>query len=417
MGTYAYVTDHDDGLYVINATDPANLVLSGSFEVYWGYDSISVSKNYAYVGGYVNNTETHDLMILDITDPVYPVWKDRVAIIENRDISSIVIKGNFAYTTDGSDKIKSVNIQQYQAEPTTTRTTERNTFTMDVQVEGIAVSSNYAYVANYTDGLKVLDITDPLNPSEVGTGYNTSGYALDVAISGSYAYVADSSAGLQVIDISDPANLTLAGNPGANGLDQDVFISGNYAYVASASVFRIIDISTPTNPTSVGTYATPGDARGVVVSGNYAYIADDAAGLTVLDITDPTTPTEAATLDTSGNALGIAQSGNLLFIANGLNGMKIIDASDPSNPTIIGSFYNGVYTCNSVNVSGDNAYVLTSTGHLFVADVSDPTIPMPKAEYLSTGNTDGLTVSGDYVYVTKYYGEKGIDIINIEAIK
>jgi LVIVD repeat len=37
-------------------------------------------------------------------------------------------------------------------------------------------------------------------------GYDTSGTAFGVAVSGNYAYVADADAGLQVIDINNPAN-------------------------------------------------------------------------------------------------------------------------------------------------------------------------------------------------------------------
>jgi len=44
-----------------------------------------------------------------------------------------------------------------------------------------------------------------LDPVRVG-GYDTSGSAYGVAVLGNYAYVADGSAGLQVIDVSNPAN-------------------------------------------------------------------------------------------------------------------------------------------------------------------------------------------------------------------
>src|SRR5687767_7737414 len=44
-----------------------------------------------------------------------------------------------------------------------------------------------------------------LDPVRVG-GYDTSGQALGVAVSGNFAYVADWDAGLQVIDVSNPAN-------------------------------------------------------------------------------------------------------------------------------------------------------------------------------------------------------------------
>jgi hypothetical protein len=83
-----------------------------------------------------------------------------------------------------------------------------------------------------TSGLRVIDVSDPAHPTEVGF-YDTPGYARGVAVSGPYAYVADGGSGLRVIDVSDPAH-----------------------------------------PTEVGFYDTPGYAYGVAVSGPYAYVAD-----------------------------------------------------------------------------------------------------------------------------------------------
>jgi hypothetical protein len=49
---------------------------------------------------------------------------------------------------------------------------------------------NYAYVADFAAGLQVIDVSNPASPQRVG-GYDTSGYARGVAVSGNYAYVAD----------------------------------------------------------------------------------------------------------------------------------------------------------------------------------------------------------------------------------
>ena len=48
-------------------------------------------------------------------------------------------------------------------------------------------------------------------------GYDTSGYAWGVAVSGNYAYVADDAAGLQVIDVSNPANCVRVGGYDTSG--------------------------------------------------------------------------------------------------------------------------------------------------------------------------------------------------------
>ncbi len=53
-------------------------------------------------------------------------------------------------------------------------------------------------MADRTAGLRVIDVSNPSNPQERGY-YNTPGSALGVAVAGSYAYVADYTAGLQII--------------------------------------------------------------------------------------------------------------------------------------------------------------------------------------------------------------------------
>jgi len=61
--------------------------------------------------------------------------------------------------------------------------------------------------------------------------YNTGGYAQGIAVSGNYAYVADYSAGLKVINISDPSAPTFAGSYDTPGDAINVTIAGDYAYV------------------------------------------------------------------------------------------------------------------------------------------------------------------------------------------
>jgi hypothetical protein len=55
--------------------------------------------------------------------------------------------------------------------------------------EGVYVSGNYAYVADGGAGLRVIDVSNPANPREVGF-FDTPGFAEDVYVSGNYAYVA-----------------------------------------------------------------------------------------------------------------------------------------------------------------------------------------------------------------------------------
>jgi hypothetical protein len=63
---------------------------------------------------------------------------------------------------------------------------------------GVAVSGNYAYVADGSAGLQVIDVSNPTNYVNVG-GYNTSGTTYGVAVSGNYAYLADVEWGLLIL--------------------------------------------------------------------------------------------------------------------------------------------------------------------------------------------------------------------------
>ena len=76
--------------------------------------------------------------------------------------------------------------------------------------EGLTVVGSYAYVTNGSHGLRVIDISNPAAPAEMGF-CDTPGYAGAVAVAGNYAYVADGFSGLRIIDISNPAAPVEAG--------------------------------------------------------------------------------------------------------------------------------------------------------------------------------------------------------------
>lgn len=64
---------------------------------------------------------------------------------------------------------------------------------VDVYIEG-----NYAYIARWDAGLKIIDINDPENPVNAGY-YDTSGEARGVYVDSNYVYIADGYDGLYII--------------------------------------------------------------------------------------------------------------------------------------------------------------------------------------------------------------------------
>jgi hypothetical protein len=94
----------------------------------------------------------------------------------------------------------------------------------------LALSGNYACMTDDTSGLRVIDVSNPQSPTEVGY-YDTPWNARGVALYNDYAFVADGGDGLWVINVADPAHPARAGFfDGTPGLMEDVVVVWPYAY-------------------------------------------------------------------------------------------------------------------------------------------------------------------------------------------
>src|SRR5262245_23461934 len=82
---------------------------------------------------------------------------------------------------------------------------------------------------------------------------NTGGSALGVALSGRYCYVANFQNGMRIYDVSDPSHPTYLSQVMPDGNVNAVAVKDNYCYLANGQMgLRIYDVSDPQNPTEVG---------------------------------------------------------------------------------------------------------------------------------------------------------------------
>ncbi len=317
--------------------------------------------------------------------------------IDTENANDVTISGNYAYVADGEAGLKIIDISD-PVNPIL-----KGSIDIDNAYK-VTVTGNYAYVADESIGLKIIDISNPENPilkGFIGTDY----YAEDITVSGNYAYIADGGDGLKIIDISDPENPILKGSI-STYFAQSVTVSGNYAYVAEDDGgLKIINISDPNNPILKGFIGTDYSAQSVTVSGKYAYVAEEDGGLKIIDISDPNNPILKGSISTS-YALGITIYGNYAYVADGEAGLKIIDISNPSNPILKGSI--GTYWAQGIAVYGNYAYVADSEAGLKIIDISHSSNPAFEGS-IDTEDAGVVTVSGNYAYVLGF-GLKIIDI-------
>jgi len=188
----------------------------------------------------------------------------------------------------------------------------------------VFVQGNYAYIG-VGPRLTILDISNPASPTVVGKTAPMPGIVQDIYLSGNYAYVAAGSSGLRVIDVSAPTSPNEVGFFETPGDALGVAVVDNYAYVADYDGgLRVIDVSAPTSPTEVGFFETPADAYGVAVVDNYAYVAASHGGLRVIDVSAPTSPPCVGFFDTPGSARGVAVVGNYAYVADSDGGLLIL---------------------------------------------------------------------------------------------
>lgn len=211
-----------------------------------------------------------------------------------------------------------------------------------VNIPNLALSvdivGDLAYVAAFTSGLVVVDVSDRLNPQIIGL-VDTPGAAQDVRVVGSTAFVADRGSGLQVIDVTDPTAPAIIGFVDTPGVALDVVLRDNLAFMADADAgLQVIDITDPTNPVILGSVDTPESALGVGVTEDraIAVVADRNSGVQVVDISDPAVPVIVGSVDT-GRAAALVLRGNIAFVADQIGSLTSVDISDPISPVIIDS--------------------------------------------------------------------------------
>ncbi len=294
----------------------------------------------------------------------------------------VFIKGNYAYCANISAGLRIIDISN----PATPLL--RSTY--NCTAVGVKVVGNYAYVTTDSGGLIILDISDPyVMPTLVGS-CNTPGNALMSHIEGNYAYVADRQGGMQIINISNPASPFIEGNFPTTYYARGVYVVGNLAYVAEGWGLRVVDISNPSAPVYRGGYETARSAYDVKVVGNYAYVAAKESGMLIFDITNPAAPGLVGSYITTA-ATAVSISGNYAYISDS-SGMIIVNIETPSSLYLIGS-YSTSYAGKHVFVNNNNAY-LSGTPAFSILDVT-ATVPVLTLNPISGVSYTTATFSGN----------------------
>ena len=189
----------------------------------------------------------------------------------------------------------------------------------------IALSGDYALVANSANSVDIVSVADPTSPAIVGN-FVTNGFVTAVGARGDYGYAVtfNSPPTFYVFSLANPLQPQLVGSTTpalAAGNIDSLAISGSHAYLShrdgsgTGHGLVIIDISNPAAPVLRNTGSLGFDARTVQVVGDYALVAPlSGATFRVFDVSNKVSPQLVGAISQQGTS--IRASGNYAFVAN-----------------------------------------------------------------------------------------------------
>ena len=476
---YAIVAAYGEaGVQVIDITDPAHpspvsAVFDGvdGFEALDGAGEMAVfntgDRTYAMVTAWKDD----GVQVIDITDPANPspvpaVFDDTggfTALDGARDVE-VFSSGGRAYAIVASYDDDGVQIIDIGA------------------ADGFADVSADLHVANLTGtDRQIMDIPDPVQPTPVSAVFDGSGDfdALygprDVEVFGmdgrTYAVVAAmDDDGVQIMDITDPAHPTpvstafdgMGGFSALDGADGvDVFGNGGRTFAIVAAHHeggvQIMDITDPVHPTPAsaafdgsGGFSALDGAKDVEVFGmggrTFAIVAAHEGGVQIMDITDPAHPSPvSAAFDGSGGfsalagadevrIFGIAGRTYAMVAAGVDNGVQIMDITDPAHPSPVSAAFDGsggfsaLAGADEVRIFGiaGRTYAMVAAGvdnGVQIMDITDPAHPSPvSAAFDGSGGFSALAgadevrifgIAGRTYAIVAAHSDDGVQIMDI----
>lgn len=268
VGNYVYVTVEKKYLNLIDASNPQQPTLAAS-EVYvasYEASSFAIDNKRAYINA-------QGLKIFDVTNPAKPVQIQKTTV--NAD--SIQVQGNYVYSTIGEIGLLVYDISN----PSTPKLI--GTAKLPGQARDLSVNGKWAVVVtNIPYSVLAIDITNPQNPiAKKPYGYQR--YPKTVTVKDGFIYVARQEDGTDILKIQPDGSVEFIKNIPTQGFVHHATASGKKLFVIRDGT-DVYDIADPKNPVFLQHLSNNGEAIRGDVEGEYLYIADGPAGVTVLKV-------------------------------------------------------------------------------------------------------------------------------------
>jgi hypothetical protein len=279
-GVHAYIADLSGGLLIVDISDPSQPVEIGRYDGLFYTFRVIVEGNYAYVLGRNELSRSNGLFILDISNPGGPTEVGHWDTTSQHTLGPLRIakQGSYIYAAavGGLTVIDVTTVSNPQVVGAV------QGFSPSYNPQEITVSGQYAYIAEFYDGMYVFDVSVPSAPAfkrsykPQGEWYETRG----VVARQSTNYVVGSYRGLYLLDVVNPELPSVLSTVGGTNI-YGLAISLSWPYVAFTTVantsaaeytLSVVRVDSPTNPMIIGTVPTEQYLYGIHINGNRIYM-------------------------------------------------------------------------------------------------------------------------------------------------
>ena len=372
---------------VIDISSPASAKIMHSVEISTDIRALDVSGNHVYVIG----SYPHRFTVIDISSPTSPRILDvKEIIVGSADLQDISVSDGYAFIADGSQGLRIVDVR----DPSNT------IYVKDLDLEGrafnIVQSKNKLYVNVEQKYFNVVDARNTKSPVLAFSERYTSSYpTASIVLKDRRAYFkADE---FKVYDLTDPSKPKKMNQESASV--DSVQVQGNYLYSTIGEIGLLVyDITDISRPTLVSKTPFPvGIPRDLSVDGKWAVgISNIPYSINVLDISNPKSPVAKDSYKYEKYPFSVEVKDGYAYVARGEDGVDVVRINSDGSLELVGNLQSKGYA-QSVTVSGNEAFIVRDGIEIF--DVSDPSSPA----YVSKLNTDGeatrVAVDSGYVYV------------------
>lgn len=367
---------------VLDISNPGSPVLVSQYEMDdASYKSIQVVGSAAFI-------RTSGFLIIDVSSPAEPDLLGEYQA-EQYEAHQIQVVNGLAYVM-GDDTLRIIDIHDLNA-PTVLG--NFGSYASRRVLQGLAqVVDDLAYliasrpIAGTTTTelcLAIVDVSNPSAPTLIAE-YGGDGGARSVFVVDNLAYVG-TGRGLHILDVTEPHDPTLLGTWESESVAA-ITVVDNLAYLHIYNTMQIVDVSEPTNPVPLGAYEVllPDYIVAMTVANNQAYVglsdgeahsigrADEKVH--ILDVSNPISPTLVSTYTVPVTYAGYDKIASLhavndrLYVAVNHTGVQLVDVSDPASPTPVYTYPADAY---DVYESGNLGYIAAGEGGVQVVAFSD----------------------------------------------